>query len=233
MSIPHRPAFHVDMSACTGCKTCVVACLDAHAEQDGGPDAPARRRVAEYTHGDWQCRQDGTYSHTVSAWYLSASCHHCAEPLCVAACPTGAMRKEQSGPLRGVVRVDHQHCTACGRCTRACPYGAPRLNLSGLKGRKLVKCDLCAQRLHNSALPVCVEACPMRALHFGEYAELSNHAHCSLPPQQATSGPGLLLTLPRAVYAVMQEEGLSLPFTAAFGQTPPATLLFPVNQEEW
>ena len=30
-----RPAFHIDTSRCTGCKTCMIACMDKHDLPEG------------------------------------------------------------------------------------------------------------------------------------------------------------------------------------------------------
>ena len=35
-----------------------------------------------------------------------------------------------------------------------------------------MKCDLCADRVAQGEQPICVEACPLRALDFGEISEL-------------------------------------------------------------
>lgn len=54
-------------------------------------------------------------------------------------------------------------------CAQACPYGAPQLDE---KARKMMKCDGCLDRLEKGGAPICVEACPQRAISFGEISEL-------------------------------------------------------------
>lgn len=49
------------------------------------------------------------------------------------------------------------------------PYGAPQLDE---KARKMMKCDGCLDRLEKGGAPICVEACPQRAISFGEISEL-------------------------------------------------------------
>jgi anaerobic dimethyl sulfoxide reductase subunit B (iron-sulfur subunit) len=40
-------------------------------------------------------------------------------------------------------------------------------------GSKAEKCNFCADRLANKEAPVCVAACPMRALDYGVFKDLS------------------------------------------------------------
>ena len=40
------------------------------------------------------------------------------------------------------------------------------------KARKMMKCDGCLDRLEKGGAPICVEACPQRAISFGEISEL-------------------------------------------------------------
>ena len=41
--------FYMDMTRCTGCKTCMIACSDRHDHADN----INWRRVVEYTGGSW------------------------------------------------------------------------------------------------------------------------------------------------------------------------------------
>ena len=151
--------FYVDTTKCTGCKTCMVACKD----NNDLPVGIKWRRVYECAAGGFSDNGDGTYSQDVKAYYASISCNHCSEPACVKACPTGAMHKRK---VDGFVHVDQSVCIGCESCARACPYGAPQIDL---KRRVMTKCDGCYDRVAEGKLPACVDSCPMRALDFGPY----------------------------------------------------------------
>jgi glutamate synthase (NADH) small subunit len=71
--------------------------------------------------------------------------------------------------LGGLVLIDRDVCIGCGACAVACPYEAPKLDR---KAGKMRKCDMCVDRLARKELPVCVAACPQRALDFGTVEEL-------------------------------------------------------------
>ncbi|MDL2272467.1 4Fe-4S dicluster domain-containing protein [Desulfovibrio sp. OttesenSCG-928-I05] len=186
-----HPAFYMDSSACTGCKTCMVACVDGR----NLPEGVLWRRVAEYSGGDWIRGADGSWSHSVFAYYVSVSCNHCEAPACMAVCPAQAVSKDENG----IVRIDPALCTGCGRCRKHCPYSAPCFDK---KLRVMTKCDGCADRLAAGKQPLCVESCPMRALRFGEYEELKERfgdaGHIAPLPEQALTRPRLLFTPPRA-----------------------------------
>ena len=152
--------FYVDSQKCTGCKTCQVACKDLHDH----PVGVNFRRVYEYAGGGWV--QEGTsWRQDVFAYYLSIACNHCENPACVGVCPSGAMHKQENG----LVVVNEEVCIGCKSCIMACPYGAPQFDTS--KGH-VVKCDGCQDRVNAGGNPVCVEACTMRALEFGDIEEL-------------------------------------------------------------
>jgi anaerobic dimethyl sulfoxide reductase subunit B (iron-sulfur subunit) len=50
------------------------------------------------------------------------------------------------------------------------PYGAPQFGAED--NAKMQKCDHCLERLLNGSKPICVAACPMRALDAGPIDEL-------------------------------------------------------------
>lgn len=144
--------FYFDMTRCIGCRTCQVACKDKWQMQNAGPRT---RRVETYEAGD--------YPNAVM-YHISMSCNHCSNAACVRACPSGATFKAEDG----TTRYDDTLCIGCGACAEACPYGAPQL----LENSKIARCDSCFTLRENGMNPVCVDACLMRCLDFGEVEEL-------------------------------------------------------------
>ncbi len=179
-------AFHFDGSRCTGCKTCALACKDYH---DLGVGT-AFRKVYEVTLGDTTRQADGTFASTCASYPVSVACGHCADPACVRVCPTRAMGKDEA---TGLVAVDEGRCVGCGYCAMACPYGAPKVDRE--RGCS-VKCDGCAERVGRDLKPVCVEACPARALDFGSVEAMrkrGDHASIAPLPPPAHTRPSLFV----------------------------------------
>ena len=104
--------------------------------------------------------------------YLFNPCYHCQNPPCLEACPADAIKKRKDN---GIVTVDPEECLgedSCGACLEACPYGVPQFG-EGEENPPMQKCDLCLERVKENKKPICVEACPMRALDAGPVAELA------------------------------------------------------------
>jgi Fe-S-cluster-containing dehydrogenase component len=116
---------------------CELACSFTHE----GVFQPSLSRIRVY-------RLDGQGVH------FPVACLDCADPPCVAACPTAACHIDRGIP---VVRVDEALCIGCRECVVACPFGAAHFNSS--KG-KAYQCDLC------DGDPACVPQCYPGALHF-------------------------------------------------------------------
>ena len=172
--------FYFDSDRCTGCKTCELACKDY---KDLGTDVNFRR-IYEYTGGTWNQQSDGCWHQDVFAYYMSISCNHCENPACTAVCPTGAMHKNEDG----FVIVNEETCIGCRYCHMACPYDAPQYDAQ--KGH-MTKCDGCYSRVKTGQKPICVDACPLRALDFAPIDELrakyGNQASIApLPPPEIT-----------------------------------------------
>lgn len=154
--------FYIDQTRCIGCRTCQMACKDYKDSIIG----VSFRRVFEYENGTWIQNQDKIYeASNVSTYYTSISCNHCDDPACTKACPTGAMHKGDYG----IVSVDTSKCIGCKSCAMACPYGAPQFNEE--EGH-MSKCNGCSERLDVGQEPICVEACPFRAIEAGSINEL-------------------------------------------------------------
>jgi anaerobic dimethyl sulfoxide reductase subunit B (iron-sulfur subunit) len=181
-----KPAFFLDVQTCTGCKTCMIACKD----KNGLSLGVRWRRVVEFGGGDWVRIGDGTFNQNVFAYYVSVSCNHCQNPICVQSCPSKAMNQD----AHGIVTVDPKRCLGCRYCEWACPYSAPQYDAA--LGR-MTKCDFCRDELERGGVPTCVASCPTRALQFGEYDELAarhgaNLTMAPLPPAGLTE-PNFIL----------------------------------------
>ena len=151
--------FYFDQSRCTGCYTCNIACRDRHDIQD------CSVHWRKITQKEW-----GKYPN-VHLSYISLSCSHCENPVCAQACPADAISKREKD---GIMVVDREACLgaeSCGmQCREACPYDVPQFNKEG--DDKMQMCTLCVEKVEKGKKPVCVDACPMRALDFGALDKL-------------------------------------------------------------
>jgi anaerobic dimethyl sulfoxide reductase subunit B (iron-sulfur subunit) len=186
-----RPAFFLDTQVCTGCKTCMLACKDKH----DLPEGVRWRRVVEFSGGEWQPLADGTFNQNVFAYYLSVSCNHCQDPICVRSCPSKAMRQDD----HGIVTIDPETCVGCRYCAWVCPYSAPQFD-SHL-GR-MTKCDFCREEVERDRPPSCVAACPTRALRYGDLDDLQKAHAADLPMHPM---PPFEMTVPSLVLAPHRE----------------------------
>ncbi|WP_165045066.1 MULTISPECIES: 4Fe-4S dicluster domain-containing protein [unclassified Adlercreutzia] len=186
--------FYFDSTRCTGCRTCEMACKDIK----DLPASIAFRTVYDYEGGTFTVAEDGTCSTDAYAYHVSVSCNQCNEPACLAICPQEAISKDAE---TGIVTSDPAKCIGCGSCTTACPYGAPKVNEDLGKS---VKCDACSARVAEGKNPICVDACPLRALEFGDIEELrAAHADgvaaiAPLPAADMTDPNLVILACPAA-----------------------------------
>jgi Fe-S-cluster-containing dehydrogenase component len=148
----------VDISKCTQCYNCVLACKDEHFGSDFSPISIGPQelnqdwlglKVEERGKGDKirvECRPEG--------------CRHCAEPECVKASDAVYQREDH------IVIIDPVKAAGQKELLSACPYHAISWNAErGLPQ----KCTLCAHLLDaGEKEPRCVEACPTTALTFGD-----------------------------------------------------------------
>lgn len=173
------------MERCIGCNACVMACKAYHGLE---PDMK-RRKVREMN--------ENIVGEPVRA-YLSAACHHCEDPACMKACPTGAYTKREDG----IVLHNREVCIGCKMCQWACPYEAPTFNNAT---KKMDKCDLCRERVDSGQEPVCVASCPMVALEMVDMAQINQAAYVkNVPgfPDQSITDANLRIKMPTSVAQV-------------------------------
>ena len=170
-----RYGMAVDLTRCIGCMACAMACKVSNnlpkdvwwnvIHTDGG-EAPDTSR--------------GTYGGEMTMKWYPTNCMHCANPACLAACPTGATAQREDG----IVTVDVEQCIGCESCIKACPYDVRRLienepeyytefAIGDAAAPKHVantvgKCDFCSGRLDRGDVPACMELCPGRARYWGD-----------------------------------------------------------------
>jgi Fe-S-cluster-containing dehydrogenase component/CRP-like cAMP-binding protein len=138
----------IDLDRCTRCDDCVRACADTH---DNNP------RFLRY----------GPIHDNLM---IAEACMHCADPVCMIGCPTGAIHRDT---FAGSVVVNADTCIGCSACANNCPYKAIRMvEARGADGEilmasdsnpinKATKCDLCVDQFGG---PACERACPHDAL---------------------------------------------------------------------
>ena len=157
-----------DATRCVGCQSCEFACAEANglSEPEDYPEVGIIRKT------------DETRRTVVNAFetskgevYAKKQCMHCNQPACNAACLTQAMHKTKEGPI--IWREDK--CMGCRYCMISCPFDIPKFEYHSTNP-KILKCDMCFDRLKEGKLPACVENCPAEALTFGTRRELLKEA---------------------------------------------------------
>src|SRR3954466_11120767 len=150
-------AMVIDLDRCTRCDDCVRACAATH---DNNPrflrHGPSSGRIM-----------------------IANACMHCADPVCMIGCPTGAIHRES---FAGQVVINPVTCIGCKACANNCPYEAIRMvDIRDSSGEfmlgedlkpisKATKCDLCVE---NYGGPACQRACPHGALERMNLNDLS------------------------------------------------------------
>ncbi len=168
-------AFLIDMTKCTGCRGCQVACkqwnqLQAEETEffsgEGYQNPPA---MSEYTFTRIKFRDYQKNGQNEFAFYKEM-CMHCNEPACASVCPVGAFEKSAEGPV--VYKADR--CIGCRFCMVACPFGVPKYEWS--KALPLVKkCTGCYSRVKEGFQPACATTCPT-AITYGPRHEMIKEA---------------------------------------------------------
>ncbi len=181
-SATRRWAMVVDIRKCLkdeGCTDCMAACHAAH----NVPQVPMRghevRWIWREPFAEAFRAQAGRYTERdLRDKSILVFCNHCDNPPCARVCPVKATWKREDG----IVMMDWHRCIGCRYCMAACPYGSRSFNWSDprpyiaritpefptrTKG-VVEKCNFCEERLAKGRPPACVEACPEKALSFGD-----------------------------------------------------------------
>ncbi len=153
----------IDVTACTGCYNCFLACRDEYAGNDYPPYSAAQPIAGQ----DWLRVLEIERGHypRPKVFYVAIPCQHCESAPCAGAAEDGAVYRRPDG----VVMIDPERARGQGRIVSACPYRVISWNQELSIPQK---CTLCAHRLDEGERePRCVQACPTGALIFGDLAD--------------------------------------------------------------
>lgn len=164
----------IDVSLCTGCKGCQVACSEWNDLRDEvGHNVGVYDNPADLTSETWTViRFDEVEDESDKLeWLLrKEGCMHCEDPGCLKACPSpGAILQFANG----IVDFQSEQCIGCGYCVAGCPFDIPRISKTD---NRAYKCTLCADRVAVGQEPACVKTCPTGAISFGSKAEMKDLA---------------------------------------------------------
>ena len=202
-----------DMSRCTACRGCMVACKQWH---DLPPDMDTPFEGEYQSHKDLTPRvytliemkerfDDKGKFH----WdFFKKNCFHCGDPACAKGCPENAINRNENG----TVVIDESKCVGCHYCEHNCPWHIPKIDEIR---HKSTKCDLCYDRIAHGyettgeiLKPSCAKTCTAHALEFGTIEEMKqlaaerlamiqpNHPNANIYCPEGVGGTHMIYVLP-------------------------------------
>lgn len=161
----------IDVSRCTGCRGCQVACKQwnelpaTKTVQSGSYQNPPDFNANTYKVVRFK---DGRDENGKPYWnFFTDMCRHCLAPGCLAGAVDDEMvQDEETGAVYYPGDTSKSDFEVA---LDSCPYHIPRKDE---KTQQIRKCTMCVDRIKEGLKPACVLSCPTGAMVFGERDEM-------------------------------------------------------------
>lgn len=166
----------IDLSSCTGCSNCVIACQSENNVAVIGKEQVKNRRIMHWMRID---RYYSAEEANPDVYHMPVMCQHCDNAPCENVCPVAATNHSSEG----LNQMAYNRCIGTRYCINNCPYKVRRFNwfefsnnnqfdynMNSELGKMVLnpdvivrqrgvveKCSLCVQRLQEKKLTAKLE----------------------------------------------------------------------------